>query len=33
MTSNANHPWKIAGIVATLVIVLTIPLYYARQQA
>jgi tetratricopeptide (TPR) repeat protein len=33
MTSDTNHPWKIAGVLATLVIVMTIPLYYARHRA
>ena len=33
MTPDPNMPWKITGLIATLVIVLTIPLYYFRQKA
>lgn len=33
MSTDPNKTWKIVGILATLVIVLTIPIYHLRQQA
>ena len=33
MTSDTNHAWKIAAVIATLVILATIPLYHVWHQA